>query len=137
MVNEAGGLIPDNHQDMLLRVLDMETITVDDIMIPRIDINGIDLDDEWNDIEEQILNSNFTRLIIYKGGINDVQGFVHLRKLLPLFHDNKMEREHLENAIHLHILHPKEYRLLSNSLIFKKINAVWPWWLMSMGMCRA
>ena len=99
VVHEAGGLIPDNHQDMLLRVLDMESITVDDIMIPRPDINGIDLDDDWNDIEEYILNCNFTRLIIYKGGINNVQGFVHLRKLLPLFHDNNMEREHLENAI--------------------------------------
>jgi len=99
VVNEAGGLIPDNHQDMLLRVLDMESITVDDIMIPRPDINGIDLDDDWNDIEEYILNCNFTRLIIYKGGINNVLGFVHLRKLLPLFHDNNMEREHLENAI--------------------------------------
>lgn len=99
VVHEAGGLIPDSHQDMLLRVLDMESITVDDIMIPRPDISGIDLDDDWNDIEEYILNCNFTRLIIYKGGINNVQGFVHLRKLLPLFHDNNMEREHLENAI--------------------------------------
>ncbi|MEE9445888.1 MAG: HlyC/CorC family transporter [Cocleimonas sp.] len=98
VVSEAGGLIPDNHQDMLLRVLDMESITVDDIMIPRPDISGVDLDDDWNDIEEYILNSNFTRLIIYKGGINNVQGFVHLRTLLPLFHDNKMEREHLESA---------------------------------------
>ena len=99
VVNEAGGLIPDSHQDMLLRVLDMESITVDDIMIPRIDISGVDLDDDWNDIEEHILNSNFTRLIIYKGGINNVQGFVHQRKLLPLFHDDKMEREQLEEAI--------------------------------------
>ena len=99
VVNEAGGLIPENHQDMLLRVLDMESITVDDIMIPRPEISGIDLEDDWNDIEEQILRSNFTRMIVYKGGINNVQGFLHLRNLLPLFHDNKMEREHFENAI--------------------------------------
>lgn len=99
VVNEAGGLIPDSHQDMLLRVLDMESITVDDIMIPRTEISGIDLDDDWNDIEEQILRCNFTRLLIYQGGINDVKGFVHLRKLLPLFHDDKMERYHLEEAM--------------------------------------
>ncbi len=120
VVNEAGGLIPDNHQDMLLRVLDMETITVDDIMIPRIDINGIDLDDEWNDIEEQILNSNFTRLIIYKGGINNVQGFVHLRKLLPLFHDDKMEREHLENAIHPAYFSPEGIALTQQLINFQE-----------------
>jgi len=99
VVHEAGGMIPENHQDMLLRVLDMESITVDDIMIPRTEISGIDLEDDWNDIEEQILRSNFTRMIVYRGGINNVQGFLHLRRLLPLFHDNKMEREHFENAI--------------------------------------
>lgn len=99
VVHEAGGLIPESHQDMLLRVLDMESITVDDIMIPRTEISGIDLEDDWNDIEEQILRSNFTRMIVYRGGINNVQGFLHLRRLLPLFHDNKMERKHFENAI--------------------------------------
>ncbi len=99
VVNEAGGLIPKNHQEMLLRVLDMESTTVDDIMIPRPEISGIDLNDDWNDIEEQILRSNFTRMIVYRGGINDVQGFLHLRSLLPLFHDDKMERKHFENAI--------------------------------------
>jgi len=99
VVNEAGGLIPKNHQEMLLRVLDMESITVDDIMIPRPEISGIDLNDDWNDIEEQILRSNFTRMIVYKGSINHVQGFLHLRSLMPLFYDDKMERTHFENAI--------------------------------------
>ena len=99
VVNEAGGLIPANHQDMLLRVLDMESITVDDIMIPRTEISGIDLDDDWNDVEEQILRCNFTRLLIYQGGINNIKGFVHLRNLLPLFHDDKMEKYHLEEAL--------------------------------------
>ena len=99
VVNEASGLIPENHQDMLLRVLDMESITVDDIMIPRTEIIGVDLEDDWNDIEEQILRSNFTRLLIYKGSINNIQGFLHLRRLLPLFHDGNMDREHFENSI--------------------------------------
>ena len=99
VVNEAGGLIPQNHQEMLLRVLDMESITVDDIMIPRPEISGIDLNDDWNDIEEHILRSNFTRMIVYKGSINNVVGFLHLRSLLPLFHDDKMERQVFEKAI--------------------------------------
>lgn len=99
VVNEAGGLIPKSHQEMLLRVLDMESITVEDVMIPRTEISGIDLNDDWNDIEEQILRSNFTRLLIYKGSINNIQGFLHLRRLMPLFHDDRMERKHFEEAI--------------------------------------
>ena len=99
VVIEASGLIPENHQDMLMRVLDMESITVEDIMIPRTDISGIDLADDWNDIEEQIVHSNFTRLLIYRGSINNIIGFLHLRRILPLFHEDKMDRERFENLI--------------------------------------
>lgn len=99
VVSESKGLIPDSHEQMLLRVLDMESITVEDVMIPRTEITGIDLEDDWNDIEEQILRSNFTRLLIFRGGINNIQGFLHLRRLLPLFHDDKMDREHFEQAM--------------------------------------
>lgn len=99
VVSESKGVIPDSHEQMLLRVLDMESTTVEDVMIPRTEIIGIDLEDDWNDIEEQILRSNFTRLLIFRGGTNNIQGFLHLRRLLPLFHDDKMDREHFENAI--------------------------------------
>jgi Mg2+/Co2+ transporter CorB len=99
VVSEAGGLIPQSHQDMLVRVLDMESITVEDIKIPRTEISDIDLDDDWNDIEEQILRSNFTRLVVCKGGIDNVLGFVHLRKLIPLFDDDKMDRENFEASL--------------------------------------
>lgn len=120
VVNEAGGLIPESHQDMLLRVLDMESTTVEDIMIPRTEISGIDLDDDWNEIEEQILRSNFTRLLLFKGGINNVRGFVHLRTLLPLFHDDKMEREHLEKAIVPAIFTPEGAPLTQQLINFKQ-----------------
>jgi len=99
VVSESKGLIPDSHEQMLLRVLDMETITVEDVMIPRTEVTGIDLEDDWNDIEEQILRSNFTRLLVFRGGINNIQGLLHLRRLLPLFHEDKMDREHFENAM--------------------------------------
>jgi len=99
VVSESQGLIPANHSEMLMRVLDMESITVDDIMIPRTEITGIDLDDDWNDIEEHILRSNFTRLLVFRGGINNIQGFLHLRRLLPLLHDDNLDREHFEKIM--------------------------------------
>lgn len=120
VVNEAGGLIPESHQDMLLRVLDMESITVDDIMIPRPEISGIDLNDDWNDIEEHILRSSFTRMIVYRGSINDVLGFLHLRKLLPLFHDDKMERSHFESAISPAFFSPEGVPLTQQLINFQE-----------------
>ena len=120
VVNEASGLIPKNHQEMLLRVLDMETTTVEDIMIPRIEISGIDLNDDWNDIEEQLLRCNFTRLLVYKGSLKDIRGVVHLRKLLPLFHEKELEQHHLEKALTPAYFTPEGVPLTQQLINFQK-----------------
>ena len=99
VVTEAGDLIPDNHQDMLVNVLDMQSTTVEDIMIARPDVTGIDIDEDWNDIEEEILHANFTRLLIYQGQLDNVLGFVNIRSLLPLLHDDRLTREGLMETI--------------------------------------
>lgn len=99
VVSSAGTHIPQTHLDMLLRVLDLEKTTVEDIMIPRNQLVGVDLEDDWNDIEEQIINSNFTRLLVYRSSIDNVVGFVHLRKLLPLFRDGHLDRARFEASI--------------------------------------
>ena len=99
VVNEAGDHIPTNHQDMLVSILDMESTTVEDIMIARTDVSGIDIKDDWNDIEEQILHTNFTRLLIYEGQLDNVLGFINIRSLLPLLHEDRLTREDLLETI--------------------------------------
>lgn len=84
VVLEAGVMIPKSHQAMLLSILDMEAMTVDDIMVPRNDIAGIDLDDDWNDIVSQITRAQHTRLLVYRGDLDQVVGFLHLRKVAGL-----------------------------------------------------
>ncbi len=79
VVNEAGDLIPDRHQGMLLNVLDLEGATVDDIMIPRNEVVGLDLDDDIADLMNQIRTSEYTRLPVYQDDINQVVGILHLR----------------------------------------------------------
>ncbi|EJS88747.1 hypothetical protein AAUPMC_12516, partial [Pasteurella multocida subsp. multocida str. Anand1_cattle] len=54
IVNESGKFIPSAHQEMLLSILDLEGVTVDDIMVPRNDIGGIDIDDDWKAIMRQL-----------------------------------------------------------------------------------
>ena len=88
-VNETHGLIPDSHRDMLLSILDLEKVTVDDIMVPRSEIIGIDLDDSWNDTLKQIATLSYTRIPIYSGDIDNLVGIAQLRKILPLMmHDD-------------------------------------------------
>ncbi|AOE50268.1 HlyC/CorC family transporter [Kangiella sediminilitoris] len=79
VVNEAGAMIPRRHQKMLLSILDLETVTVDDIMVPRNEIIGIDLTDDIGYIREQIRNSIHTRLLVFRNEIDEVEGFLHAR----------------------------------------------------------
>ncbi|WP_111640838.1 HlyC/CorC family transporter [Marinimicrobium alkaliphilum] len=80
VVDEAGDLIPDQHQGMLLNVLDLEKSTVEDIMIPRSEVVGLNLEDSVSELLEQIRTSEYTRLPVYEGDLNNVVGLLHLRK---------------------------------------------------------
>lgn len=122
VVSSAGTHIPQNHLDMLLRVMDMESSTVEDIMIPRNQLIGLDLDEDWNELEEQITNSNFTRLMVYRENLDNVLGFVHLRKLLPLFRDGHLDRERFEATIRPAYFIPESTPLTQQLLNFQEEN---------------
>ncbi|MDR5868550.1 HlyC/CorC family transporter [Halomonas koreensis] len=79
VVHEAGPLIPRRHQAMLVSILDLENVTVNDIMVPRHEVVGIDLDDDLDDILTQIRTSQHTRIPVFKGDINNIIGMLHLR----------------------------------------------------------
>ncbi len=95
VVNEAGALIPDRHQKMLLSILDLEKVTVEDIMIPRNEIVGLDLEDDDQTILNQLTHSQHTRLPVYYGDIENVQGFVHARNALHLLAAEEFSKEAL------------------------------------------
>ena len=82
LVTEAGALLPKRRHQMLVGVLELQDITVDDILIPQNEILGIDLNDEWNTILETIRRGNFTRLPVYRDSIDDVVGILHLKRLV-------------------------------------------------------
>lgn len=79
VVDEAGDLIPDQHQDMLLNILDLSKACVEDIMVPRSEVVGLNLEDDIPTLLQQIRTSEYTRLPVYEGDINNVVGTLHLR----------------------------------------------------------
>ncbi len=99
VVNEAGAMIPRRHQRMLTNILDLEKVTVEDIMVPRNEVVGIDLEDEWATIMEQLVNSQHTRLPVYRGDIDHVVGMLHLRDALRLFQRESFDREDLAEIL--------------------------------------
>lgn len=84
VVSEAGAMIPRRHQMMLTNILDLEKVTVDDIMIPRNEIVGIDLNDDWDNILNQLSNSQHTRMPVYNTDINNLSGIIHVRNMLEI-----------------------------------------------------
>lgn len=84
LVNEAGALIPSKHKDMLVSILDLEKVTVNDIMVPRNEVVGIDLEDDIDAILRQMRSCQHTRLPVFKNDINNIQGMLHLRNLSKL-----------------------------------------------------
>ncbi len=81
VVKEAGGVIPHKHRQMLFGILDLENATVEDIMIPKSEMYGINLEDDWVVIRDHILSSRHTRLPCYKGNLSNVKGMLHLRRI--------------------------------------------------------
>jgi len=94
VVNEGADL-PDQHQNMMLSILDLDTVTVNDIMVPRSEIMGIDIDADMDEILTVIGNSHHTRLPIYRGDVNNVLGVLHLRRLTRHLSGEQITREDL------------------------------------------
>jgi len=95
VVNEAGALIPRKHQHMLLNILDLEKASIEDIMIPRSEIVGIDLDRSEEEIVALLSASRHTRLPVYREDINDITGILHIRSALPLLGRGEFSKEAL------------------------------------------
>jgi Mg2+/Co2+ transporter CorB len=95
VIAEAGAMVPRRHRRMLLGILDLENTTVDDVMVPRQEIVGIDLDDPWEENLDLIGDNNFSRLPVFNADIDNLVGVVQLRRIIPRLANNTMNRETL------------------------------------------
>jgi Mg2+/Co2+ transporter CorB len=98
VVYEAGTLIPQKHQDMLVSILDLEKVTAEDIMVPRSDIYAIDINDNWKIIQKQLTHSQHTRVLLYRDSVDDAVGFMHVRDALRLLSKNQFTKSTMLRA---------------------------------------
>ncbi len=100
VVKEAGAMIPQRHRDMLFGILDLEKVTVEDIMVPRGELIAIDIGQDWLDVQEQIVSCRHTRVPCYRGSLDNVVGILHMRTLARLFRIGAtFELSHLEELL--------------------------------------
>ena len=99
VLSETAGMIPKRHREMLVNILDLGTVSVNDIMVPRNEIVGIDLDDPWDDVIKDIGDSPHSRLLVYRENVDSVVGFIYLRKMIDALRSGKITRTYLESVI--------------------------------------
>lgn len=121
VVHEAGGLIPRRHQDMLISILDLEHVTVNDIMVPRSEITGIDINDDWKSISRQLTHSPHGRIVLYRDQIDEVVGMLRLRESYRLMLEkNEFTKETLLRAADEIYFIPEATPLNSQLLKFQR-----------------
>lgn len=117
VVHETSGRIPSKHRKMLLSILDLEKVCVEDIMIPRHDVLGLDLESDWDAIVAQLANTQHSFLPVYKQDLNKTIGIIHAKKALHI-----MGQEDFDEAMLIESLDPAFFIPQSTSLTNQLIN---------------
>jgi Mg2+/Co2+ transporter CorB len=116
IVLESGHFIPEKHRSILLNLFDLETITVDDVMIPRQRIEALDLTIEPRQLRERLSTCYHNKLPVCDGEINRVVGMLHVRRALAL-----LQREEF-GADDLRPLLAEPYFVPSGTAVFAQLQ---------------
>lgn len=122
VVHEAGAFLPTEHKGMLISLLDLEQATVEDIMIPKADIIGLDIEQPWYDLLERLETSQHTRLPLYRNSIDNLIGMVHVRSVLNLALEETLNLDNLLNITDSPYFIPEETPLNVQILNFQKMK---------------
>jgi len=98
-LKETGSMIPQRHKKMLVSILDLEKVTVDDVMVPRNEIEGLDINTALPEIIKQLSYCSHTRLPIYEDSMDNIIGILHVRKSLHLLAQNNLTKETLNSIV--------------------------------------
>lgn len=122
VVHEAGGLLPIEHKSMLISLLDLEQARVEDIMVPMAEIIGIDLDQPWTKLLEQLETTQHTRLPLFRTSIDNLVGMIHLRSVLSLVLEQRLDMEGLLKIAEAPYFIPEATPLNVQILNFQKMK---------------
>lgn len=120
IVTDAGDLIPEQHRGMLVNILDLEAVTVNDIMVPRNEVYGIDLDEDDETLIRRMRESTHTLIPIWQGDINNVEGVLHLRDVSRVLTAEGIDRAALRQEMEKPYFVPENTPLHTQLLNFQK-----------------
>lgn len=120
LVIENHSLRPDAKQKMVINLLDLEHISVDDIMVPRHEVVGIDISEDWDVVINQLVNTYLTRLPVYEDDINNVIGILHIRTILPRLSQGTLDLQGLRAVLRKPYFVPEGASLTTQIKEFQK-----------------
>ena len=115
-----GGHISDDHQRMLVNILDLEQASVADVMVPRGEIIGIDLDDNWDEILSQLTQTVYTRLPVYRESIDNIEGLLHIRTIISKLSIGGLSYNDLQHSVRRPYFVPERTSLTRQLLEFQE-----------------
>ncbi|MDD5471711.1 MAG: CNNM domain-containing protein, partial [Sideroxydans sp.] len=120
MVLEADYYLPHKHQKMLLNLVDLERITVNDVMIPRNQIESLNFSADSEDLKHQIITSHHTLLPVYENSPSNIIGILHIKRVLPLLREEVIDSAQLHEILHTPYFIPSETPLLKQLQQFQE-----------------
>ncbi len=99
LVIENDLINPDVHQKMMINVMNLDHINIEDVMVPRNEIQGININDDWDVIEKQLVNTYLTRLPVYMDNIDQVIGILHIRTILTMLKNQNLDATKLKRIL--------------------------------------
>lgn len=121
-VTESGHYVSNDNQQMLLAILDLDTTLVENVMVPRQEIIGIDLEENWEDCLQVLRSTKFSRIPVYRDDINDLIGVIRVRDVLSDMTKADFNEEILIRKLQPPYFVPESTPLNNQLLNFKKFN---------------
>ena len=121
IVLEGGNFIPQKHKSILLNLFELENISVEDIMTPRVQIEALNIAVPIEEIKNQLVTCYHNKLPVYEGEINKIIGILHVRKAVGLLSlDTELTAEHLRSLLTPPYFIPQETGVFSQLQYFQE-----------------
>jgi Mg2+/Co2+ transporter CorB len=120
LFKEVGRHISVDHQQMLINILDLEHGTVEDVMVPRHDIVGVDLDADFDEIIATLTQTIYTRMPVWRGDLDNMVGLLHIRTILTKLAQNRLDMDALLKAVRSPYFIPEGTPLTQQMLEFQR-----------------
>ena len=119
IISDSGKFIPNKNKSLLLNLIDLEKVTIDEIMMPHTSIESINLAQPIEDILEKIENFHHDRILVKKKDNEGIHGVLDINKLFKLYIKENMQEIRQDELV---ALIDSPYFIPSGTTIYKQMQ---------------